>query len=356
MSPSQAQLVLRDDQRAAFLAATPWADATVLPLGSDASTRQYFRLEAGPSAALLMDAPGAALTPPCPPSASEAERRALGYPAMVRGSGSSLAAFEAASQMLAACGVLVPRVLAKDIEASFAIVEDLGDQLVAEVSKDPSTEERLYEGAADVLERLRAKEQAPGEHNGWAFQSYDRLAYLEEVRLLTQWYLPEILGRTPTDEQVERLQAAWGEAFDQLSPPRHLVHRDFHAENLLLARGAIGVIDFQDMMVGQAAYDWVSLIEDARRDIPAGLRDALYQRAVQGADDSAAFEVDYAILGAQRNAKILGLFARLASADGKRRYLDFMPRVLRHFGEDLRRPPLAGVRAVMEDVAPELIR
>ena len=346
----------RAEERAAFLSSTPWSGATVIPLGSDASIRQYFRLEGGPSAALLMDAPSAAQEPPCPPEASEAQSRQLGYGALVRGSGSSLVAFEAAAQVLASCGVLVPKVMTRDLERGFAIVDDLGEQLISDVAKDPSGEARLYHAAADVLERLRSVEQEPGDAHGWPLQTYDSVAYLEEVRLLTEWYLPKVLGRELTDGDVDALDAVWSEAFQQLSAPRHLVHRDFHADNLLLSRGTIGVLDFQDLMIGQAAYDWMSLIEDARRDTPRALREELYQRGVQGSDDPTAFETDYAVLAAQRNAKILGLFARLAYRDGKRRYLDLMPRVLKFFTMDLSREPLKNVRQELERLAPELVR
>lgn len=351
----QEAIEARAEERLTFLSGSDWRHADVIALGSDASIRQYFRLEGGPKPALLMDAPSAAQTPPCPPEADDAERRRLGYGALVRGSGSSLIAYDAASQLLAERGVLVPRVLAADISSGFAIIDDLGAELVSDAAKRADEERGLYLAAADILDHLREKPSAPGEVHGWSFQAYDQLAYEVEADLLAEWYLPKMHGHELSDQDRERLVCAWRQVFAQLSPPQHLVHRDFHADNLIIAVGQIGVLDFQDMMIGQAAYDWASLIEDARRDVDAGLRNELYARGRDGADDPQAFETDYSILAAQRNAKILGLFARLAYRDGKKRYIDLMPRVRTFFAEDLARPALAPVASVMRELCPEVV-
>ncbi|NNU16093.1 phosphotransferase [Parvularcula sp. ZS-1/3] len=346
----------RAAERSAFLERTDWASARIVPLGSDASIRQYFRLEDGPEPALLMDAPAAAMEPPCPPDADERRRRKLGYGAMVRGSANSLLAYKATAEVLAERGLLVPRMLADDLEHGFAIVSDLGAELVSDASTKPEREAELYRRAADALDKLREKEAKPGDVHGWPVQAYDYLAYGAEVALLDEWFLPYAYGKKLADEERTRLADAWGAVFAKLSPARHYVHRDFHADNLVVTEERIGVLDFQDLMVGQAAYDWVSLIEDARRDVTPGLREELYARAVSGADDPHAFETDYAILGAQRNAKILGLFMRLVHRDGKPRYESLIPRVRNFFLQDLARPPLAEVRGVLVDLCPELFQ
>lgn len=345
----------RAEARARFLASTPWADAALEPLGSDASIRQYFRLIGGPHQALLMDAPTAATVPPCPPNASEEERRALGYVAMVRGPGNALPAYHAASIILEECGLLVPSMVEMDAEKGFGIVEDLGDERVALASFTEGVEERLYSAAADALDALRSCPAEPGARHGWVFQTYDAFALETEAALLSEWFLPKILDRELSQADEERLAAAWKEVIGNLSAPANWVHRDFHADNLMVCGDRVGVIDFQDLMVGQAAYDWVSLIEDARRDVAPEIRKRLYERGLSGAPDAEAFAGDYAILAAQRNAKILGIFARLAHRDGKRRYLDLLPRVRRFFAEDMQRPAVAPVRAVITDMAPELL-
>lgn len=343
-------------ERRAFLETTAWRDAEIVPIPADASIREYARLEGGPGPALLMDAAAAVKSPPCPPQADEDERRRLGYPAMVRGSGSALTAFEAASKVLAARGVVTPDVLASDHARGLAIIEDLGRRMVVtELGSHPEKELALYKDAASVLERLRAEPAAPGERHGWPFQAYDRLAYATEAALLAEWYVPRALGREVEEADRAALAAAWDEVLGRLSEPRALVHRDFHAENLLLTERGIGVIDFQDLMIGQAAYDWASLLEDARRDVAPDVREAVYAMGVQGADDSEAFARDYAILAAQRNAKILGLFARLIHQDGKPKYERFIPRVAALLKIDLAREPLRPVADVLRKVAPEIV-
>lgn len=347
--------LLRTDQRKRFIASSNFADADIVRLGSDASIRQYFRLEGGPVPALLMDAPSASLVPPCPPGADKEQRRSLGYSALVRGSGNSILAYESAAQVLTNVGLWVPRVLAKSIEGGFAIVEDLGETRVADAARDRQQERELYHLAADNLDLLRANTAHVLGTEAWQFQTYDTLAYRTEAELLSSWYIPHRLQRKLTDEQKALLDDAWVGVLHELSPPRNWCHRDFHAENLMVVDGRVGVLDFQDLMIGQAAYDWASLIEDARRDLSPTLAKELHDRGVQGADDPAAFARDYAILAAQRNAKILGLFARLAARDGKPRYLDLLPRVEAFFRADLERPDLAPLREVLADIAPELL-
>jgi len=345
----------RAGERAAFLRGTDFATAEIVPLGSDASIRQYFRLVGGPAPALLMDAPAAATTPPCPPGADKDERRSIGYSALVRGSGNSIAAYEAAAAVLDGAGLLVPRLLARDLRAGFAIVEDLGDQRVADAATDRQRETELYHLAADGLDLLREKSATADPERPWPFQTYDTLAYRTEAELLASWYLPHQCNRTLTKEEAHRLDEAWVSVLRELSPPKHWCHRDFHAENLMVSEGRVGVLDFQDLMVGQAAYDWASLIEDARRDISMALARDIYERGVRGADDPETFARDYAILAAQRNAKILGLFARLAVRDGKQRYLELLPRVEAFFKNDLQHQDLTPVREVLLDLAPELV-
>jgi aminoglycoside/choline kinase family phosphotransferase len=247
----------------------------------------------------------------------------------------------------------VPDMLAEDMENGFAIISDLGGEAMADAIVAGADEHELYTKAAGILNKLRA-EPADPHRDGWPVQTYDRLAYETEARLLQEWYLPKELGITLTKDDEEALMGAWRAVFSLLSAPLHYVHRDFHAENLLVTGEGLGVIDFQDMMIGQAAYDWASLIEDARRDVGEDTAEAVYRLGVQGADDAAAFETDYAVLAAQRNAKILGLFTRLIHDVGKPRYRSMMNRVKAHLRADLARPPLAPVREVLMRTSPEL--
>ena len=344
----------REAERTAFLAGTDWASAKRLPLPADASTRSYARLAGGPRPALLMDALGAAEAPTCPPDASPGERAALGYNAEARLAGSSLAAFAGVSGWLRGRGVRAPEVIAMDEGAGLALVEDLGDRLLAAEASDPAAERAHYARAAEVLHALAEAGAAPGPiPGGWVLQEYDETAMMAEVRLLTEWYGDHV-GAPFTDGAKAAYEAAWREALGALGPADTLVLRDYHAENVLVLDGGegVGVIDFQDALVGRSAYDFASLLEDARRDVGAATARALYEDAV--ARRGAAFETDYAILAAQRNAKILGIFARLIERDGKPRYGAFLPRVRALFARDLARPALRPVRAWAEEFLPEV--
>ncbi len=181
---------------------------------------------------------------------------------------------------------------------------------------------------------------------------YDRAALEAETLLLPEWYLPYRLGASASNQMQADYLGAWAPLLDAVGAPQGMVLRDYHAENLLWLpdrNGAarVGLIDFQDGLVGRYPYDLVSLLEDARRDVTPELAEAMIARYIAGAgldrSGAAEFRRDYAILGAQRNAKILGIFARLIRRDGKPRYGEFFPRVEAHFRRDLAHPDLAPV-------------
>lgn len=342
----------RDPQH--FLNATPWRGATVTPLQADASTRSYARLDGGPSPALLMDAPPASEAPACPPGASHEERKALGYNAMARLAGPRLEAFTALAEWLKAQGVPAPTVYANDPSTGFAVIEDFGDQLLAQAVAHQD-EAALYHGAIQLLRPLRQAKVAPGLIGAWPLQTYDELVLQTEAALLIEWYTA-YRGVELSPEAKAAWTAAWDRVLPQLSAPSTLVLRDYHAENILVGNDArMAVIDFQDALIGQAAYDAVSLIEDARRDVDLGLAKELFEEDRLTSVDPVAYTKDYAILAAQRNAKILGIFARLINRDGKEKYRQFFSRVEAHFARDLDRPAVLPVRQWAEQYMPMLL-
>ncbi|MEZ5922698.1 MAG: phosphotransferase, partial [Parvularculaceae bacterium] len=215
----------------------------------------------------------------------------------------------------------------------------------------------LYESAIDALITLRSGAPTPPASGQYTMLAYDRLAMEAEVSLLIDWYWPFRKGEKPADDQRAEYLGGWRAALESLPPPSLIVLRDYHAENLLWlperkATDRVGVIDFQDGLVGNPAYDLVSLLEDARRDVAPELSTAMIARYSERAKaftdfDEASFRRDYAILGAQRNAKILGIFARLIMRDGKKRYEQFFPRVEAHFRGDLVHPELKTVAAFL---------
>ncbi|MGF1501115.1 MAG: aminoglycoside phosphotransferase family protein [Paracoccaceae bacterium] len=318
----------REAAATALLCAAGWGDATRTPLAGDASARRYLRLRLGDRTAVLMDA--------------DPDR------------GEDVRPFLAVTDWYRARGLSAPEPLAADLSHGFLLLEDLGDALLARVAADrPEVEPDLYAAAVDLIaEPVPAPEAIGDGATRQPLAPYDAAVYRPEAALATDWYLPGATGRPVPAETV----AAFADALDAaLAPvadaPPTLVHRDYHAENLLWLperEGAarIGLLDYQDALAGHPAYDLVSLLEDARRDTAPALRRAMLARFLDRRTDldPDTFAAAYAALGAQRNLKILGIFARLSRRDGKPRYLAHMPRVWRHLAGDLAHPALEDLR------------
>ena len=247
------------------------------------------------------------------------------------------------------------------------ILEDLGDAVFADVLAKDGDETALYGNAVTALARLHAR-RPPGLMGTKPLFAYDETALLAETDLFTEWFLPHALGRAATADEIAEHRALWTAALAPvLAAPRAFVHRDYHAQNLLWLPGRAGVartglIDFQDAVAGSRAYDLVSLLEDARRDVdPAvaktALRHYLDAMRAQGTPvDEDAFAAEMAVMAAQRNAKIVGIFARLFRRDGKPRYLALLPRVWGHLQNDLAHPSLGHLRAWYDRAIPQELR
>lgn len=347
----------------AFLETAGWGDAAAHALAGDASRRRYVRLQRADARALLMIAPPGDETVDCPPGADEKERRALGYNAAARLAGPNLHAFVCVADALRGAGLSAPEVYAADAARGLALLEDLGDGLFAHICA-PDNERGLYDAAIDVLLTLRQRAPVRPVTPHYEMMDYDALALMSEAELLIDWYWPLKHGEATPADVKDEFANVMGGLLGRLSPPHSFVLRDYHAENLLwlgdregVAR--VGLIDFQDALYGSAAYDLVSLLEDARRDVAPSLAEAMIARycdgaAAMGKFDRDSFLTDYGVLAAQRNAKILGIFARLAKRDGKPKYLDFLPRVEAHFKADLAHPALGALNAFCKRHFPAL--
>mgnify|MGYP000322961798 CR=1 FL=1 len=296
----------------AFLASAGWDGAEIEPLAGDASFRRYFRIRRGDASAMLMDAP--------PPNEDPAP-------------------FLRAAKWLDANGLRAPAILAEDAARGLVLLEDFGEVRVREyLDQWPQDETAVYHGAVDALVELHRLPAGP-------FLDYSLAEYLREVKLLTEWYCPA----RGLAVDVPGYVAAWEAVLADMLPrqrPGVTVLRDYHAENLMLL-GSLhtqGLLDFQDALVGHPAYDLVSLLQDARRDVSEELEAEMFDYYVgkTGAGDD--FLADYARLGAQRNAKIVGIFVRLWKRDGKPRYLDYIPRVWAALERDLAHPALGPVK------------
>ncbi len=348
-----------------FLARAGWGDASVTPLPGDASTRRYLRLAMDGRKAMLMDQPQDAEAPTAPAGASEETRRALGYNAVARLAGADCARFAAVAGWLRGHGLAAPDIYAADHASGFVILEDLGDALFANELADGGDEKTLYRAAVEVLAKIHANDAPAALSSDKPLFDYDQTALVAETDLLTEWFLPLALGRAATQAETEEHRRLWRAALTGIAGSRRVfVHRDYHAQNLLwlperagLAR--VGLIDFQDAVAGNAAYDLVSLTEDARRDVAPEVAEAatahyLAAMRAQGTPlDETQFRHEMAVMAAQRNAKIVGIFARLAKRDGKARYLAFLPRVWGNLGRDLAHPALADLRTWYDRVIPQ---
>ncbi|RZF63743.1 aminoglycoside phosphotransferase [Sphingomonas populi] len=321
MESAMALSMIPPPQARAFLDALGWGDAEILPLAGDASFRRYFRIVAPNRRAVLMDAP--------PPQEDPRP-------------------FIAIAGWLAERGFRAPAILGSDLVHGLVLLEDFGDDRLRETADaEPERQTALYGAAIDILVDLHT-------HEAGDVPPYDRAVLHREVNLLPEWYCPAV-GIEP---DLAGYVAAWDAVFDAaLVGPRVTVLRDYHAENLMLLEdGSFGLLDFQDALAGHPAYDLVSLLQDARRDVPVEIEAAMLARyhAATGAGD--AFDTAYRVLGAQRNAKIVGIFTRLWQRDGKPRYAALCPRVWGYLERDLAHPDLAPVAAWFDANIPPALR
>jgi N-acetylmuramate 1-kinase len=308
----------RTAEIAAFLARAGWAQAHRSHLAGDASDRRYERLRLGAATAVLMDnAPGGADDP---------------------------AAFSTMARHLRALGLSAPRILAEDLTLGLLLLEDLGDDLFARLlAADPSREAELYAVAVDGLVCLQS---APPPVPLPDLSAPD---WAEATSVAPTWYAQGATGRAvdAADLVGALAKALRAEADGQ----RTLILRDFHAENLLWLPGRqglarVGLLDFQLGQLGQPAYDLVSLLQDARRDVSPDTEAAMIRRFARATGAAVGqFQAQYAVLGVQRALRILGIFARLCLVAGKPQYLPLIPRVWGHLQRNLAHPALAGLRA-----------
>lgn len=311
----------RDALKRSFLAASGYTGADRRPLAGDASSRSYERLtDPRLGSAVLMDAPPAA--------------------------GEDITPFRRVAAWLLAQGLSAPREIAADPDNGFLLLEDLGDLVFARVmARDRAATNGLYDAACDVLEVL-----ASSEPPDWL------TPYAPDMRgraeLAWTWYLDERQNLTAAQEVA-------GEALDELDDllarlsvrQDRFIHRDWHAENLILlpdrqGPARVGILDFQDAQTGAIGYDLVSMTTDARRDVEPEIAQACINRIAQRLNlNRDQFAYDCAVLSVQRNLRILGVFARLSLHFGKPHYVDLIPRVWRNLTLGLAEPGLERLQA-----------
>ncbi len=318
----------------AFLDRHGWAGAAIAPLAGDASFRRYFRVHDRGRTAILMDAP---------PDLEDSRP------------------FLFVAAYLLAQGFRAPRVLAADLELGLLLLEDFGDRRMGPaLAADPALEEPVYAAAVDLLVALH---RAPPPLE---LRPYDRAELLREVLLFPQWYLAAAGVAVDEAGYTAAWDAAWADLLAETDRAPVLVLRDYHADNIMLLGNGrapagpadLGLLDFQDALAGHRAYDLVSLLEDARRDVPPRLASAMRDRFIRaaGVEDEAGFRTACVVLGAQRNVKILGIFVRLRDRDGRSGYVELLPRVWAHVEQALAHPALAPVRGWFDAHVPAHLR
>lgn len=316
---------------AAFLARHGWSAAEVRPLAGDASFRRYFRLHDRGRTAVLMDAP-----PPL----------------------EDVRPFLRIADLLLGAGFSAPRICAAEPDEGYLLLEDFGDALLGPLLlREPALEEPAYRRAIALLAAL-ADVPVPAD-----LPPYDRDALVREVMVFADWYAPAAGLAIDARAFVAAWDEVWGDLLRETAAGPVVTLRDYHAENLMwlpdrAGTAALGLLDFQDALAGHPAYDLVSLLQDARRDVSHRLESAMLEAyaTARGIGDRARLRASYEVLGAQRNVKILGVFVRLRDRDGRRGYVERLPRVWAYLERNLAHPALAPVSAWFEAHVPRWLR
>lgn len=320
----------RLEQIHALIAQTSFSGGQLVPLAGDASFRRYIRIHKDGQSAMIMDAPPVK---------------------------ENVRPFITAAQYLYEKGYSAPALLAQNIPAGLLLLEDLGNDSFtrllqqADDSKRVQLEHELYGAAIDILVQWHDPKLGFSNDEELLLPRYDTALLMRETELFSEWFLPQIMDKDDAEALFTEYHQLWQSILSDAPLAMNCwVHRDYHADNLMWLPKRdgvkrVGLLDFQDGVYGDSAYDMVSLLEDARRDVSHELANAMIERYIaQSGVSPDAFHAAYAILGAQRNSKIIGIFTRLAARDNKEHYLDYLPRVWSYLEHDLQHPSLSKLK------------
>jgi N-acetylmuramate 1-kinase len=347
-----------------FLSRLPaWTGAHAQYLQGDASARAYARLEAEGKRAVLMDQPRQPDGPPI--------RGGLPY-SRIAHLAEDVRPFVAVASVLKDAGLSAPEIYAADFDRGFVLLEDFGERVFGREITIGASQAELWRAAVEALVMLSAvpvPDAIPlADGSTYRLPPQDKGVLAIETELLPDWYWPALKGTSIPGEARAEFTSLWDDVISRLvALPTGLVLRDFHSPNLMWlperkGGARAGLLDFQDALRGPLAYDLVSLLQDARVDVPETIETAMFyeycaaRRTLDAAFDKKAFSFAYAALGAQRNTKILGIFARLAKRDAKPQYLKHIPRIWRYAERSLAHPELGGLRAWYDHHLPPDLR
>ncbi|MCI5049098.1 MAG: phosphotransferase [Rickettsiales bacterium] len=323
----------RDEQITAFLSKNGFGKASRHRLKGDASFRRYERLNRSGDSFMLMDAP---------PKHEDVRP------------------FIEVSRLLDGYALSVPEIYARDEAQGLLIIEDLGDHLYSHMlQEEPEREMELYQRAVDLLISIYLQGNEIFEKTEITLQPYDIDVCLKEVGLVIDWFMPQLVGLDEAKKLKKDYLALWKKVFKATPCEKPIpVLRDYHADNLMwlsersgLRR--VGLLDYQDALLGDPAYDLASFLEDIRRDVaPETIEELLRYYKSQTDQDDEAFDQRYAVQAALRNAKIVGIFTRLPVRDGKKHYVKWLPAVWKWLQHDLEHPALSEVKAWFDEHVP----
>jgi aminoglycoside/choline kinase family phosphotransferase len=319
-----------------FLTDHGWGTAARTPLAGDASARRYLRLARGDERAILMDSPNPA---------------------------EDVVPFIAIADILRRLGLSAPEIKAAQPDDGLLLLEDFGDGTFTRLIAQGTDPAELYSLAVDALAVIH-RDFRPDQATAIELPRYDADLFIDQVMLLADVYVPAALGRAATASERAELEQAWRATVpDAVRIGTSLLHRDYHVDNLMRLPGragpaACGLLDFQNAGLGPISYDLVSLLEDARRDVPTPLAAAMLEHYLKSFPDldRDAFHRSYAVLGAVRHTRIVAVFARLHLSHGRSEYLQHLPRVWRLLEAKLAEPALAQLRDWFDRTLPPQAR
>jgi aminoglycoside/choline kinase family phosphotransferase len=314
----------RAETISSFLSTHGWGTAARTPLAGDASARRYLRLARGDERAILMDSPNPA---------------------------EDVVPFIAIADILRRLGLSAPEIKAAQPGDGLLLLEDFGDGTFTRLIAQGTDPAELYSLAVDALAVIH-RDFRSDQATAIDLPRYDADLFIDQVMLLADVYVPAALGRAATAAERTEFEQAWRATVPKaMEIGTSLLHRDYHVDNLMRLSNrpgpaACGLLDFQNAGLGPISYDLVSLLEDARRDVPAPIAAAMLDHYLSSFPtlDRDAFHRSYAVLGAVRHTRIVAVFARLHLSHGRSEYLQHLPRVWRLLEAKLAEPALAQLR------------
>ena len=320
-------MVSRINQINNFLKNNQIETKNLIPIKNDASFRKYFRVDKK----ILMDAD----------------------PHL----GEDVGSFININHVLREFKLNVPEIFTIDKENGFLLLEDLGENIFSQILNSEN-EEQLYKQAIDVLVEIYKKDL--NKFSNFTFlEKYSVEKLQDESQLFIEWYLKKYLKINITDTDIKNFKDIINKIFNNLDTKfEKLVLRDYHVDNLILQKSKlglkqVGILDFQDAVLGSSSYDLISIIEDVRRPISKDLKNILIKYFIDSTGyDPNQLEKELAFYSVQRNLKILGIFSRLNLRDNKSKYMRYNDNAWKYIESNLNNPTMSDLKVWLKKILP----